>query len=79
MSKLMLVLLICRIPHAPIPQAWAKMRIIFDAPGFGCSQVVDSITDNLSRRCEPPVVLAAIFGALCQEQFSGGVVAKDIP
>jgi hypothetical protein len=50
------------------------------AEGSGRSQVLDSVTDGLSRRCEESlVVLAAILGALCQEQFSGGVVVKDIP
>jgi hypothetical protein len=37
--------------------------------GFRRPQLLDSVTDGLTRRCEPPVVLAAILGALCQEEF----------
>jgi hypothetical protein len=44
------------------------------AEGFGRSQVLDSVPDGLSGRCEPAVVLAAILGALCQKQFCGGCV-----
>ena len=44
------------------------------AEGFGRLQVLDSVPDGLSGRCEPAVVLAAILGALCQEQFCGGCV-----
>jgi hypothetical protein len=42
--------------------------------GFRRSQVLDSVTDGLSRRCEPPVVLAATLGTLRHEQFCGRVV-----
>jgi hypothetical protein len=46
--------------------------------GFQRSQVLGSVTDGFSSRCEPLIVLAAILGALRQEEFRGGVVSKDI-
>src|SRR5262245_16242075 len=49
------------------------------AEGFGCAQVLDSVSDGLRRRCEAPIVVAAVLGALCQEQFSGSAVVEGHP
>ena len=40
------------------------------ADGFGRSQVLDSVPDGLSGRCEPPVFGAATLHWLGEEQFS---------
>ena len=46
------------------------------AEGFGRSQVLDSAPDGLSSRCEAFVVLAAVLGALRQEEFGRGADRK---
>jgi hypothetical protein len=46
------------------------------AEGFGRPQSFDGVADGLSRRRKAPIVLAATLGALCQEQFSGGVIVE---
>ena len=46
------------------------------AEGSGCAQVLNGVTNGLSRRCEPPILGAATLRGLGEEQFSRSVIIE---
>jgi hypothetical protein len=40
------------------------------------AQILDCVTDGLSRRCKAPVVVVTTLCALCQEQFSWSLLER---